>query len=354
MDTFYSTHAIEQIRSALVPIFASMAPLDAAYTLALTNVLEQSIKFRLPDAGDLLGIDRHKRTFTKDELDILHMPYPATALEYTFAPDKQDISREHRFMSSRRITLVLDIPAGPGNAPLHQAIVDKLPGFNDQGGIVIMGYWSNTEDGQPPTPGDFRCDWEISACALFIPRNQDPDKFTTVGAGIYPVRRGDLLMYYALTIPLIYNSNVKRIGKESAIRTMATDLADDLHVAFDFMLALSCNNVAVAPSDGESRAKLNKKRLGNKKPPFFEYKQLMIAGAKLDANLPVDSAERRRAEGAERASPRLHLRRGHVRRLASGARKWINFMVVGAAAQGELTKDYRVTAVHPNGRQPGT
>lgn len=42
------------------------------------------------------------------------------------------------------------------------------------------------------------------------------------------------------------------------------------------------------------------------------------------------------------ASPREHLRRGHIRRLEDGRKFWINAAVVAAGNGGKIHKDYGI------------
>lgn len=49
-------------------------------------------------------------------------------------------------------------------------------------------------------------------------------------------------------------------------------------------------------------------------------------------------------QGSTHASPRLHDRRGHLRRLANGKTCWVRACKVGDASKGVVFKDYEVTA----------
>ena len=96
---------------------------------------------------------------------------------------------------------------------------------------------------------------------------------------------------------------------------------------------LNCKNIETrteAPS-----AKLNKKRERNGKIPFFEYKTLHIKPGKTNAS----------GSGAiisDRNSPRVHIRRGHIRTLPSGETTWVQACVVGDGSKGFIQKDYRI------------
>lgn len=98
------------------------------------------------------------------------------------------------------------------------------------------------------------------------------------------------------------------------------------------LILLSCNNVKTVRT--EEPVKLNAKRAKSGKPPFVSYHILDVPGHETsDAEL-----------GGTHASPRFHLRRGHVRRLPTGVSTWVRHCAVGSPANGMVKKDYRVTA----------
>lgn len=95
---------------------------------------------------------------------------------------------------------------------------------------------------------------------------------------------------------------------------------------------LNCSNVICL--DNEPSKALNKKRIKNGKVPLFSYKTLHI-------KTPVFHNGRPNLGGTH-ASPRLHLRRGHIRKYATYS-IWINNMVVGNSRKGIVLKDYKIT-----------
>jgi hypothetical protein len=342
METFYTTHAIEQMRTVLLPTFRRIAPKDSKYIDDLLGVLESGVKFRLPDAGELLGIDRKTRHFSSDDFDILHMPYPVSVLEYAFAADKHTIpANDIRHISGRRITLVLDVPPDQGQGGVFADALGKIPEFAEKGGLVIAGYWSNNDEDTNVASRGRLCEWEFSTAVAIIPRDQTAAAANSPPRGVFQASRGDLTLYFAAMTPYLTTAHVAEFGEQLVLRTMMRDLDDDVHVAWDFMLALSCNNVGINPAGGESREKLNKKRVANKKVPFFEYKVLHIQGAKLDASASAVGGRGLTETG--RNAPRMHLRRGHMRNLGPGRRTWVNMAIVGAAVDGRISKDYVVT-----------
>lgn len=101
----------------------------------------------------------------------------------------------------------------------------------------------------------------------------------------------------------------------------------------EFCAALACRNVdardVITPPE-----KLNKARVRRGKSPLHVYHVLSISGGS------GDSA----SNGGTHASPRVHLRRGHIRRLPIGP-IWVNACVVGDKSRGMVTKDYAVVAM---------
>jgi hypothetical protein len=79
---------------------------------------------------------------------------------------------------------------------------------------------------------------------------------------------------------------------------------------------------------------INKKREAKGKLPLFEYHLLKISPAlKMPGHV---------AAGGTHASPRLHWRRGHIRRLPSGACTQVRPCLVGHKSLGQIEKDYLV------------
>ncbi len=119
-----------------------------------------------------------------------------------------------------------------------------------------------------------------------------------------------------------------------------TELIEDplghraLCATLNLIAALRCTNVHTDSIPASSA--LNKKRMTNGKPPFSEYKILTISQ-------PKGYPQRTGLTGTH-ASPRQHLRRGHIRHLADERLVWVNQCLVGNAADGHIVKDYRVEA----------
>lgn len=79
---------------------------------------------------------------------------------------------------------------------------------------------------------------------------------------------------------------------------------------------------------------INAKRIAKGKVPFFSYRTLHIT--------PDASEALKGKGGGTHASPRLHLRRGHIRQLGD-RRVWVRSSLVGDKSKGFAGKDYAVT-----------
>lgn len=76
---------------------------------------------------------------------------------------------------------------------------------------------------------------------------------------------------------------------------------------------------------------VNKKRIAKGKAPIYEWTTVVIEP-------PKPKAE---PKGGTHASPRLHDRRGHYRKLRSGKLAWVKACKVGDASKGTVFKDYK-------------
>jgi hypothetical protein len=114
-------------------------------------------------------------------------------------------------------------------------------------------------------------------------------------------------------------------GNEQKLRGMIAS------VVLNFIAALQCSNVVTV--DQLAPVKLNKSRIKKGKQPFFDYKVLTI-------DTKTDNAQQNGGHGTGNAK-RVHLRRGHIRRLADKT-VWVNPCVVGDKSKGMITKDYKV------------
>lgn len=102
-------------------------------------------------------------------------------------------------------------------------------------------------------------------------------------------------------------------------------------VVMQVIAALACKNVSTSIRQASER--LNKKRISKGKQPFFTYRTIDLLLPRKDRSEPF---------GGSHAPPRIHLRRGHIRRHPTAGQLWVNACVVGNKTLGMVGKDYRV------------
>lgn len=99
-----------------------------------------------------------------------------------------------------------------------------------------------------------------------------------------------------------------------------------------FLMALNCVNTTVIEHPAPKLINAKRKKKG--KQPLFSYWTL---------HLPNESDGDRITKGTHE-SPRVHLRRGHVRQYSPGKYTWVQAAVVGNKSLGIVGKDYRFDA----------
>lgn len=256
--------------------------LDSDRRAILENVIDlhaSSTKFLLPKGGRLFD-DMHFRAL--DEYESLRLPYPCIALEY------QAISGPG--------TPIYSDDQGPVFQDDSALIAPKRVVFAREFGDVIIvtaAFWAKEDHS-----------WRVlPECALpktgYLDRTKELRGRTSIAA--------------------IFNCQMD----------MRTDYSDELGALLCFLNVLQCSNVHVERNEPKKAGKKIKAAL-----PFDTYHILTIGSP--------GNAAGGYATGGHR-SPREHLRRGHIRRLADGRRIWVNATVVAAGrAAGVVTKDYAV------------
>jgi len=106
-------------------------------------------------------------------------------------------------------------------------------------------------------------------------------------------------------------------------------------VVISWLAALRCTNIESI--DNPPPVALNKKRLKQGKQPLFTYKTLHISQQRR-------STGGRAGEDSGRNTPRLHFRRGHVRRIDAQRLTWVQPCMVGEKERGTVHKDYVLKA----------
>ncbi len=322
----YSTHAIEDLRAAA----ARMAPAfrqTKVQTLRIAELIDQAVKFILPDNGDLVELTK----IDEVSLGMFRLPFPLTVLEAPFPPGgalvEEGLMKE--VASTKRITLAWD--------ETFAAKSGFAPDFKEEGVYVLSVYYSD----------DSR-QWLAAPLGLFIPLDNNVRTLgTNLGTGPDALMTQHLLSTeasttksslldanYFLVLPQIAELLSEEMGHDAALARMQLDVRDEMLTAYGFCLTVNCVNIGVATIAAPE--KLNAKRVRNGKPPLYEYKVLDLPEPK------AHQATGYRLDGSRNA-PRTHLRRGHPRKLPDGRLTFVRAAVIGASNLGTLLKDYRVS-----------
>lgn len=125
----------------------------------------------------------------------------------------------------------------------------------------------------------------------------------------------------------------KGISLDFAAQQSQIDISFMGAFLFQFLQILQCNNVKqrreLAPMG------MDRKRRKQGLAPCFSFRTLYLQKER------TARAEKEMQEDS-RTSPRLHFRRGHVRRLAPEVRTWVSSCMVGDETSGEIKKVYSI------------
>lgn len=304
--------------------------------------LIDSVKFILPNYGELIDESSPDNEWTQTKLDLLKLPFPCVAFEApwekepipgkTKEPDDLD-----RIKSSKRIALCLE------STPEHDAIFSEIgvrhAKRHPSGGIYVISiFWL-----------DATSKWTLSMGGLFLPYDSiisnATDNFeSAISQKVYSSLRergmvsasnkNSFKINFFPVFPELYMHEIKRDPHNKANFDLALfmDSRDEANMAIEACSVINCANVItedILPPEA-----LNKKRRLRDKQPFFSYKVLQIAQERHESNGGIG------LDGTPRASVRTHLRRGHLRRLENKV-IWVRSVLVNPGSQnGAIKKDY--------------
>ena len=328
----YSTHAIEDLISYRDHFDAPSAPLSFQALNRLITLLTNGVKFILPNRGHLLD----PNSLNQAHLDLTSLPFPCTVFEAPWQMEDEDfieyVGEYKTVQATKRIALCWD-----------SREVELMPGMNHdfhvdhpEGGTFVLPIYLAKESSWIPTMG-----------GVFLPRvntiKVNPtSELPAISKANAAAREAGLALksnaHFGIEpfilLPEIFQGAVNEVGEEQALAQVLLDCRDEAQMVIAACSVLNCANVVTA--DLPAPPALNKKRTEKGKLPFFSYKVLQ---------LDVDAPRTSRAGGdGSHAPPRMHLRRGHLRRLESKT-IWVRAAVINASSpDGIVSKDYALRA----------
>ena len=282
---------------------------DSKTPLALaSNILVKAEKFIVPSPN------RFRIKVTENSRPWLRMPYPIMAIEYEM--DKEilretsKLTNVETYKSSKRIALAIDITKHRPPWLLLNPDMDR--------GIIVTSFY--TLDNDP--------NWQIAIGFLWFDTTAETELLV------------DDNHYSCMVSPVLYSRNVAGYvydrSRGMTFELIQNDVAEELAATLKTLALLNAKNTNTITLPVSE--KLNRKRIKNRKVPFFEYKTVDIF---LD---PSQQGKRIRPQDIARAvaSRKLGTVRGHFKCRKTGIFWWSDHMR-GSSAQGEVNKTYRIS-----------
>jgi hypothetical protein len=268
-------------------------PEDAASVFATIKTINESVKFCIEDNGRIFndGLKALKG-------NRINLPFKKTCIEYyhhnTTGQKDYVIEEGHSVERMSKVVLIC--------ADIEEVITTVPSDISDS--IVISMVLFFEKDKR----------WQLAECGICVKKDYFID-----GIGLQSFT----------SIP-----GYKKQCDEKFGTTNVEDIKSSvpyLKSAFEFLEALSCRNVE--QSIYQQASPKNEQRLKSHKLPIYETKFLTIKQTVKEYS--------KNGIVTYHASPRQHLRRGHIRRLESG-NIWVNSCVVGDSSKGVIEKQYKV------------
>lgn len=322
----YCAHALDDFRAIIPKIRRDMPGMKAGYE-AVAQLLSVSIKYLLPNCAELIDI----REVRQVHVDSMRLPYPVVALEAPWILADGEGGDKDVQRASKRIALCVNL-----DRDLAALLPDTEQFLDEQGGgvCVVPVYWVDAEQR-----------WHIGMGGAFLPHSnevsayvpEEADERTRLvneplrEAGLSPKKMRQFQVAPFVVLPEQYEHAVKHAGSLRAVHAQTlANARDEILALIQTGCVINCSNVItpqIAPS-----AKLNRKREERGNTPFFEYRVLQVASARGKGD----------GLGRTHASPKTHLRSGHIRRLESKT-VWVSGSLVNAGSErGVVQKDYAV------------
>jgi hypothetical protein len=247
--------------------------------------------------------------------EYLRLPHPCVAVEYFFRSERALVSTEE-VSAPKRILLCASTSLFPDSL-----ILDSWVGWESRGefiedAFVMIPIWG-VDVGSAII-------WCPASCWLFI---KEPLTIAMEG-GVARLPFSCAIPAFSFLAKGKTGDDVRKIF-DRALR----DTELETIVILSLLLYLNARGVEVRMTPVPSK-KLNNKRAKQGKPPLLEYKYVDIG--------PRRVAYEREPGTGHHASPRLHIRRGHVRRSKFGKPFWVREHPVGDASLGVIAHGYKV------------
>jgi hypothetical protein len=276
--------------------------------------LSDAVHFAIPDGGVVLD-DDYKGIVGRE----VRLPFPLITTEYYIDQGELD---KNETPSTKRVCLAQEVTT----AYLKEHFPKSLLNNYDDEYIWITIFSSSYFD-------EVRM-WGFDPIGFAFPSNWDGDHGFLYVEALKPEENNSRINGY----PLIVSDELMKAVYENEGEEVAFDLirksSSETASILALCEALSCSNVTHKVIE-EIDKNLNEKRIRKGKAPFYETRMLWV-------DAPGHIVNGQEHQGGTHRSPKQHLRRGHIRRLASGKNVWVNSAIVGSRNNGYLEKQYAI------------
>lgn len=298
-------------------------PIDEdCFTLLFGGTLNGYTKFILPEDGLLF----EHRYLENKETEVFRLPFKTMVVEFQMSKESRNAETHNGTdggCRSKRIVLAVEDPAE------DSAIIWPIS-FHEFGERLGGGK-----------------QWIPSLYGLKVPYCFSVKTTTNKQKGLALQKSRKRGMKGNVIIDNLTGSSFDMLGEvterysekmfktdDDFYRHLADFTAIGKFAVIQLCAVLNCSNIE--PRTIKPPERINKKRLQRGRLPLFEYKILEVKQNQGSTNTP--------GLGGTHASPRLHLRRGHIRRLpgTSGKTTWVQSCLVGDSKKGIIKKDYKV------------
>jgi hypothetical protein len=256
--------------------------------------------FVLPDNGEIVKFD----TECEMTMDNFHMPFRQCFLEYKYSAEY------HSNMN----------PNEDKFAP--ESVIILVEHHEEAKQMRLTPFFKTTTAGRPNSISNKSMFHPTFLSVMFRPESKI--KVTKKGVRMEGVNPG------MIDTPITRGISVEEI------KQMMSEFADEVRAVVHFAMLSACANVKPQKVFTPSSTALEWARDKRRSPPSDYWV--------LDVYMN-DQEEKETTSGTRtggHAPPRFHVRRGHVRVLATGKSTWVRQTTVGNPELGRVDKDYRV------------
>ncbi len=334
----YSAHAIEDILSTSEKLKYS-APTSSKALRTLAGMIEQSIKFILPNRCDLIDPDEFKQA----HYDLLRLPYPCVTFEVPWEDESDgsgwldEVGGVQQQHATKRIALCWEVGSG---YDIDLGLGEFSNSFPQGGVFVLSVFWTQESKFWSTCHGGGFIPYGAQVRTYESPSLSTSDKMIhqiKKDAGILGASKKGTEGKVFIALPELFAALSKEFGSvDRALAEVLLNTHDEAMVLIQACSVINCQNVLteILPAS----VALNKKRVSSGKQPFFSYKILQLSG---DTEKTSTS---RAGAGGSHAAPRMHLRRGHLRRVSDQHSIWVRPAIINKGSiRGVVDKDYKVS-----------